>query len=43
MKEPLVLTYDIGTQSTRVLLVDKKGNIIDFKQIRYETPYIVKE
>ena len=43
MKEPLVLTYDIGTQSTRAMLINQHGKILDFKQIKYTTPYIVKE
>ena len=36
---PLVLTFDIGTQSTRGLLVDKLGNIVDYAQIKYIEPY----
>lgn len=38
----LVLTFDVGTQSTRGLLVDKEGNIVDFEQIKYERPYYSK-
>lgn len=40
MSEPLVMTCDIGTQSTRALLVDKHGNIVDMHQIKYAEPYI---
>lgn len=40
MKEPLILTFDIGTQSMRAMLVNKKGDIIDLEQMRYERPYI---
>lgn len=41
--EPLVLTYDVGTQSTRAALVDKKGNIVDKVQIKYREPYFRQE
>ena len=40
--EPLVLTFDIGTQSIRGLLVKKDGSFVDKKQIVYEQPYIEK-
>lgn len=39
MNRPLILTYDVGTQSTRAILVDKQGNIVDKEQVKYETPY----
>ena len=39
MAEPLILTFDCGTQSVRGLLFDKKGNLIDKSQISFE-PYI---
>ena len=37
--EPLVLTFDIGTQSARAVLVDDKGNILHKTQHRFEEPY----
>ena len=33
MNRPLILTYDVGTQSTRAILVDKQGNIVDKEQV----------
>ena len=39
MKNPLILTYDVGTQSTRAILVDKQGNIVDKEQVKYDEPY----
>lgn len=36
---PLVLTFDMGTQSARALLVDPAGGIVEKVQKRYETPY----
>ena len=39
MKKPLVMTFDIGTQSTRALLVDPEGNIEDMCREVYEAPY----
>ncbi|MCQ2463241.1 MAG: FGGY-family carbohydrate kinase [Clostridia bacterium] len=39
MAEPLVLTFDIGTQSARAVLVDKKGNIVAVNQKKYSEPY----
>jgi sugar (pentulose or hexulose) kinase len=38
-KDPLILTFDLGTQSTRALLCDKKGTIVAIKQIKLP-PYI---
>lgn len=40
---PLVLTFDIGTQSMRGMLVNKKGEIEAFEQIIYDVPYYSKE
>ena len=40
MNNPLILTYDVGTQSTRAALVDKQGNIVDKVQAKYQEPYI---
>ena len=39
-EKPMVLTFDIGTQSTRAMLVDAEGNITAKEQKRYEVPYI---
>ena len=39
MSKPLVLTYDVGTQSTRAILVDKDGTIVDKEQVKYDEPY----
>ena len=39
MAEPLVLTFDIGTQSARAVLVNKNGDIVAKKQIKYSEPY----
>ncbi len=40
MNEPLILTFDIGTQSMRAMIVSKKGELIAFEQISYDEPYI---
>ncbi len=37
--EPLVLTFDMGTQSARAMLVDSSGHIVHKSQIRYAEPY----
>ena len=39
MNAPLVLTFDIGTQSLRALLVTPDGTFTDKEQLVYETPY----
>lgn len=38
-KAPLALTFDMGTQSARAMLVDPEGNILFKTQERYEKPY----
>ena len=43
MKSPLILTFDIGTQSARVMLVDPQGNILDKVKKIYEDPYYSKK
>ena len=43
MAGPLVLTFDVGTQSTRAVLVDKKGNIVAANQQKYGEPYFSKK
>lgn len=40
MDRPLILTYDVGTQSARAILVDKQGSIVDKVQMKYAEPYI---
>jgi len=40
MSRPLILTFDVGTQSTRAAFVDKEGNIVDKVQVKYKEPYI---
>lgn len=42
-KKPLVLTFDLGTQSLRAMLVDQEGKIIGIAQVKYPVPYISKE
>lgn len=42
MNTPLVLTFDIGTQSVRALLVQPDGTFLDQEQLRYEAPYFSK-
>ncbi len=39
MDKELILTFDIGTQSMRGMIVDKSGSIIDIQQCVYESPY----
>ena len=42
MDRPLILTYDVGTQSARAILVDKQGSIVDKVQMKYEEPYMTR-
>ncbi len=42
-KNPLVLTIDVGTQSLRASLVDKKGNIISLIKNKYDPVYLSPE
>jgi predicted NBD/HSP70 family sugar kinase len=37
--DPLVLTFDIGTQSARAVLVDDKGNLLHKTQKKFDPPY----
>ena len=39
-KEKIVLTFDIGTQSARALLINSKGDILAKKQIVYDPAYV---
>lgn len=41
--EPLILTFDIGTQSVRAILAQKDGNFLDKEQYTYEEPYLSAE
>jgi sugar (pentulose or hexulose) kinase len=44
MKEnPLVLTFDFGTQSVRTALIDRKGNILAIAKKHYEPVYFSVE
>lgn len=43
MSEPLVLTFDIGTQSARAMLVNPQGSIVHKIQKTYPTPYYSKQ
>ncbi|MDR1785510.1 MAG: FGGY-family carbohydrate kinase [Spirochaetaceae bacterium] len=40
MAEPLVLTFDMGTQSARAVLVNPQGDILFKVQKIYEPPYV---
>ncbi|MDD2434165.1 MAG: FGGY-family carbohydrate kinase [Bacilli bacterium] len=42
MSNPLILTFDCGTQSTRALLVDKKGNVVAKEQEKFAPYYSTK-
>lgn len=39
MENPLVLTFDVGTQSARCLLVRPDGKFEDICQVKYDEPY----
>jgi sugar (pentulose or hexulose) kinase len=43
MSEPLILTFDMGTQSARALLINPKGTILHKAQKPYEQPYYSKQ
>lgn len=42
MSDPLVLTIDLGTQSARIMLIDRAGNVLHKIQHKYEKPYYSK-
>ena len=42
MSIPLVLTFDIGTQSARAILVNPSGDIVLKAQKRFNPPYFSK-
>ena len=35
----IVLTFDIGTQSARAVLIDDEGNILAKEKLAFKTPY----
>lgn len=39
MPERLVLTFDVGTQSTRALIIDRRGNILHKSRVPHEPAY----
>ena len=39
MNEPLILVFDVGTQSLRAGLLNKRGEVLQVVQRRYEPPY----
>ena len=41
-RSEIALTFDIGTQSARAVLIDDMGNILLKEQIKFEIPYISK-
>lgn len=43
MKNPLVLTIDLGTQSVRSSLYNKKGDTVAFEKITFEPAFYSKE
>ncbi|MDR3249211.1 MAG: hypothetical protein LBT39_10555, partial [Treponema sp.] len=43
MSGPLVLAFDMGTQSARAMLINPKGEILFKEQKIYQTPYISKQ
>ena len=43
MNDPIVLTFDIGTQSVRCLLVTPDGEFLGKEQLSYEMPYFSRE
>ena len=40
MSNPLVLTFDLGTQSMKALLIDKNGETVLSSQVKYDYPCI---
>lgn len=41
--EPLVFSFDFGTQSVRAMLVDKDGKIVSLVREKYNPPYYSKK
>lgn len=42
-KERIVLTFDVGTQSSRALLINSRGEILGKGQKKHEPPYFSKD
>ena len=40
MGTPLILAFDLGTQSFKALLIDKHGNTVLSSQVKYDYPCI---
>lgn len=40
MDNNLVLTFDVGTQSTRGMIIDQEGQIVLLSQVKYDSPYL---
>lgn len=40
MQERMMLTFDVGTQSSRALLINNRGEIVEKKQVVHKPPYI---
>lgn len=39
MEERIVLAYDVGTQSSRALLINQRGEILEKSQVKHKRPY----
>ncbi len=39
MQEPLVLTFDVGTQSARAMLISPRGTVVAISQKKFQIPY----
>ncbi|MCQ2554180.1 MAG: carbohydrate kinase, partial [Clostridia bacterium] len=39
MADRFVLSFDIGTQSARAVLINSKGELVGKKQVKYDVPY----
>lgn len=39
MEDRIVLAYDVGTQSSRALLINQRGEILAKSQVKHEIPY----
>lgn len=42
-RERIVLTFDVGTQSSRALLINNRGKILGKGQQKHEPPYVSRE
>ncbi len=38
-KEPVVIVFDVGTQSARTMIVDRAGNVLAIDKKKYDKPY----